>query len=349
MARKKQPRTTKKARAMADQAAALAEYAGTALVAAEQLGIKAKAVERFPLDDDERATVAQLPALAAKLKKKLAKNDDLFTVAEVASMVMTAAESFVDAEPKRQVALLVVAKKLMDCLQANIARSNLRPAKRTKASRVSPDDAVYQFKITLLESHPPIWRRIQVRDCTLDKLHELIQTAMGWTNSHLHHFKVKDQLYGDPDLMQENFEGMDYKDSTTTKISDILPRTGRRFRLQYEYDFGDSWHHEVLFEGVVRADPKAKYPLCLEGARGLPAGGLRRHLGLPRLRGGHPEPRPRAARGVAGVGWRQLRPRRVRSGEGDQGDEEGPAGLEEHGGVVSRMNQTTSFTWGYSG
>jgi hypothetical protein len=129
---------------------------------------------------------------------------------------------------------------------------------------------VYQFKITLQESHPPIWRRIQVEDCTLDKLHEHIQTAMGWTNSHLHHFKLKDQLYGDPMLLQENFEDMEYEDSTTTKISDILPKTGKRFRLQYEYDFGDSWYHEFVFEGIVRADPKVKYPLCLEGARACP-------------------------------------------------------------------------------
>jgi hypothetical protein len=105
------------------------------------------------------------------------------------------------------------------------------PARATKAK---PADTVYQFKITLLESHPPIWRRIQVQDCTLDKLHEHIQTAMGWTNSHLHHFRIGEQLYGDPDLMQENFEDMEYQDSTATKVSDVLPRTGRRFRFQYE-------------------------------------------------------------------------------------------------------------------
>jgi hypothetical protein len=58
--------------------------------------------------------------------------------------------------------------------------------------------------------------------------------------------------------MQEKFEDMEYKDSTTTKICDILPKTGRRFQFQYEYDFGDSWYHEVLFEGVVLADPKVK-------------------------------------------------------------------------------------------
>ncbi len=267
MARKKQTRTTKKTKAIADQGVALAEYAATALVAAEQLGIKAKAVEEFPLSEEERTAVAHLPALAAKLKKKLVKTDGPYTVAEVAGMVMAIAESLVDAEPKQQVTLLLVAKKLMDCLQANITTSNLRPAKRTRAT---PADTVYQFKITLLESQPPIWRRIQVQDCTLDKLHEHIQTAMGWTNSHLHHFRIEEQLYGDPELMQENFEEMEYKDSTTTKISDILPKGGKRFRFQYEYDFGDSWYHEVLFEGVVRAESRAKYPVCLEGARACP-------------------------------------------------------------------------------
>jgi hypothetical protein len=143
-----------------------------------------------------------------------------------------------------------------------------RKAVRSKSSH--PAATVYQFKITLQESHPPIWRRVQVQDCTLDKLHEHIQTAMGWTNSHLHHFKIGEQLYGDPDLMQENFEDMDYKDSTSTRISDILPKRARRFRFQYEYDFGDSWYHEVLFEGVVQADPKVKYPLCVEGERACP-------------------------------------------------------------------------------
>lgn len=131
-------------------------------------------------------------------------------------------------------------------------------------------ERVYQFKITLKDSQPPIWRRIQIKDCTLDKLHERIQTAMGWTNSHLHHFKVGDQFYGDPLLMEENFEEFGYKDSTTTKISQILPRSGQRFRFEYEYDFGDSWWHEVLFEGCLRAEPGVRYPVCVEGERACP-------------------------------------------------------------------------------
>jgi Plasmid pRiA4b ORF-3-like protein len=131
-------------------------------------------------------------------------------------------------------------------------------------------DAVFQFKITLMDSQPPIWRRIQVKDCTLDKLHEHIQTAMGWTNSHLHQFRIGEQRYADPMLMEEDFEEFGYEDSTSTKLSDILPKTDTRFRFVYEYDFGDSWHHEVLFEGRPAIEPKVTYPLCLEGARACP-------------------------------------------------------------------------------
>ena len=98
-----------------------------------------------------------------------------------------------------------------------------------KKTAVPPE--IYQLKVTLREIKPPIWRRIQVRDCTLDKLHERIQTAMGWTNSHLHHFQVNDVLYGDPWLLDENFAEMNYKDSRTTMLSKILPKSGQRFQF----------------------------------------------------------------------------------------------------------------------
>src|SRR6202790_4722053 len=70
--------------------------------------------------------------------------------------------------------------------------------------------------------------------------------------------------------MQENLEEFGYLGSTPTRTSGILPKTGKRFRFLYEYDFGHSLDHEVLFEGVVRAESKVKYPLCLEGARACP-------------------------------------------------------------------------------
>ena len=131
-------------------------------------------------------------------------------------------------------------------------------------------ERLYQFKITLLEITPPIWRRIQVRNCTLDKLHERIQTAMGWTNSHLYQFKINGERYGDPQLIDEPSDDYYCVDSTVTKISDILPKSGERFVFKYEYDFGDSWHHEILFEGCLPTIKGTGYPVCIEGERACP-------------------------------------------------------------------------------
>ena len=131
-------------------------------------------------------------------------------------------------------------------------------------------EPVYQFKITLPGTHPLVWRRIQVKDGTLDRLHEYIQTAMGWTNSHLHYFKIGEHLYGDPMLMEDHMEGKDYRDSTTTILSDILPTSGKRFRVVYQYDFGDNWEHEILFQGCRSAESYRRYPVCLDGQRACP-------------------------------------------------------------------------------
>ena len=129
---------------------------------------------------------------------------------------------------------------------------------------------LYQFKITLRAIRPPIWRRIQVKNCTLDKLHEHIQTAMGWTNSHSHCFEIEGKPFGDPLLMKEDFGQMNFGDSTRTMIREALPRGGKRFQFEYEYDFGDSWVHDVLFEGCLRAEQGVRYPLCVEGERACP-------------------------------------------------------------------------------
>ena len=137
-------------------------------------------------------------------------------------------------------------------------------------AKISAKERLYQLKITLKDLKPVIWRRIQVRDCTLDKLHDHIQTAMGWTNSHLHHFRINDKLYGDPWLMEEDFGALGYVNSRITRLNAVIPKSGRRFHFEYEYDFGDSWWHEVLFEGCLRADPAVRYPLCLEGERACP-------------------------------------------------------------------------------
>jgi hypothetical protein len=214
------------------------------------------------LTQAQRKAVAEIvPGFAARLKPDERNQRTIqFTLAELKTLQKKVAAAFRRA---RTAPVRNSLSHVTDVLAQALDRS--RGLSATPAA-----DRVYQFKITLLDTHPPIWRHIQVKDCTLDKLHEHIQTAMGWTNSHLHHFRIGEQLYGDPLLMQENFEDLGYKDSTTTKLTDILPKNGKRRRFEYEYDFGDGWQHEVLFEGCVQAEREKRYPVCIEGARACP-------------------------------------------------------------------------------
>ena len=273
---KEPPRTVKfdaakKAQVLAKNAVQLAEFAATALIAAESLGIKTKPLEHFTLSPAQREVLLSIPDISKPIKNKLAKEKASFTVAEVASMTMALAEVSIDDDPRKQIAVLLVAKHLTDRLQAGISGLGEEKLRKAKEPRTKADPStVYQFKITLLGSKPQIWRRIQFADCTLDKLHEHIQTAMGWTNSHLHHFRIGKQHYGDPMLMEEDMGQLNYKDSTYTRISRLLPKSGKRFSFTYEYDFGDGWEHEILFEGSPKKEPGTKYPLCLEGDRACP-------------------------------------------------------------------------------
>jgi hypothetical protein len=137
-----------------------------------------------------------------------------------------------------------------------------------KRKAVCKSGSIYQLKITLKGSDPPIWRRIQVPDCTLGELHEILQVVMGWENSHLHQFDIRGKRYGVTDD-----EGSDWdeevKDEEKMSIS-LVAKTGRKVRFSYEYDFGDDWQHEVLVEKIVDPGPRVAYPRCIEGARACP-------------------------------------------------------------------------------
>ncbi len=149
------------------------------------------------------------------------------------------------------------------------------PADRTAAAVQEPISTstsrrLFQFKITLRGTEPVIWRRIQVLDDTLDKLHEHVQTAMGWTNSHLHHFFIQGRRCGDPELLEDGLEPFTGLDSTKTLISALLPADSAPISFEYHYDFGDSWVHDVHFEGSPPPQPGVAYPKCLEGERACP-------------------------------------------------------------------------------
>ncbi|MCY7284275.1 MAG: plasmid pRiA4b ORF-3 family protein [Cyanobacteria bacterium CAN_BIN43] len=132
----------------------------------------------------------------------------------------------------------------------------------------STSSKIYQLKITLKDIRPPIWRRVQVRsDSTLAQLHWVIQSSMGWTNSHLHSFNIQGTEYGVP-MPEFAVDGMTVSDEQTVKLSKVIP--GEKFKFSYVYDFGDSWEHEILIEKVLEVDPTFDYPNCITGKRACP-------------------------------------------------------------------------------
>ena len=134
------------------------------------------------------------------------------------------------------------------------------------APRKPDESPVFQLKITLQESKPPIWRRIQVRgSTTLSKLHQILQTVMGWTDSHLHQFIVDGVYYGIPD---PDWSDLEIKSERRVKLGQIV--TAGKDRFVYEYDFGDSWEHVIVVEKVLPAEPGVRYPTCLAGKRACP-------------------------------------------------------------------------------
>jgi len=126
---------------------------------------------------------------------------------------------------------------------------------------------LYRLYVFLLDIAPPIWRRIELSsDTSLAQLHKVLQAAMGWQDYHLHEFEVGEQRYGVPDI-DYDLPGEVIKDSTV-KLSRALPRKGSS--LLYSYDFGDGWAHSVVLEDIVPAEPDAKYPRVVDGARACP-------------------------------------------------------------------------------
>jgi hypothetical protein len=165
----------------------------------------------------------------------------------------------------------------MDWFAAHLERmlASLEKAKAAKPRSRSPRartkkparaaGPIYQLKVTLRHSKPPIWRRLLVPAGTkLSTLHDVLQAAMGWTDSHLHMFRAGDVEYGVPSE-DDWTEVLDERKST---LADVLP--GAKSKMVYEYDFGDGWEHDIVVEKVLDAEPGATFPVCVTGRRACP-------------------------------------------------------------------------------
>lgn len=125
--------------------------------------------------------------------------------------------------------------------------------------------SIYQIKISLIGAKPPIWRTVLVSsDLGLGAFHDVIQAAMGWTDSHLHQFFDNEKSYGIPD---DDFE-LETEDEADYKLSQLLKK--EKETLTYEYDFGDSWEHKILLEKILPFDTHTVLPVCIKGKRACP-------------------------------------------------------------------------------
>jgi hypothetical protein len=126
---------------------------------------------------------------------------------------------------------------------------------------------VYQLKVTLKHVRPPVWRRLLVpSDIRLDKLHLVLQRAMGWHNSHLHEFSLGDRRIGGRSPIDHR-EDADLEDEREVRLNELV---GPGQALHYEYDFGDGWRHKVSVEKVLEPSPSHASPQCVGGARACP-------------------------------------------------------------------------------
>ena len=124
---------------------------------------------------------------------------------------------------------------------------------------------VFQLRIRLEEIDPPVWRRVLVPGgAKLSKLHDIFQAAMGWTNSHLHSFTIDGKLYGThiDDYPEDELDESEY--------TVLVALRGSLKPFVYEYDFGDSWAHEVVVEDLTWSPYALKHGVCLDGEGACP-------------------------------------------------------------------------------
>lgn len=131
---------------------------------------------------------------------------------------------------------------------------------------------IYQLELKLAGTEPAVWRRLQVRgDMSLDLLHAVIQTTMGWTNSHLHCFFAGRERFSDPTINGEPefLDEVPDLDERKIKLDEAAPLENTR--LIYKYDYGDCWHHTVTVEAIGWSNDGSKpLALCIAGARACP-------------------------------------------------------------------------------
>lgn len=140
-----------------------------------------------------------------------------------------------------------------------------RYALRRLRGMAQPGDPLLEVRITLADvDSPRVWRKVLIPAAyPLNRVHAIIQAAMGWEGYHLHAFRVGDVGYAPPDPS----DGLGYLDETKFRLADLAAAADR---IEYEYDFGDGWEHEILIEARTVAVDDGVYPACIAGGGACP-------------------------------------------------------------------------------
>ena len=126
------------------------------------------------------------------------------------------------------------------------------------------NEPIARIRIELQDIEPRVWRRVDVPlSSTLLALHDIVQIAFSWTDSHLFEFEVGERIYGEPenDLFGERRV---YK-AASVRLKTVIDRGIERFL--YVYDFGDDWRHDLYIEEVRAGEPDVDYPAFVDGER----------------------------------------------------------------------------------
>lgn len=138
----------------------------------------------------------------------------------------------------------------------------------TRNRKAKTQLCVYELRITLGDIRPPIWPLVQVPDTLpLSRVHDAIQTVIGWTDSHLHRFKKDGKNRGVPE--EDEGDGAETIDDSRTTIGAVLTTPGDSMLYVYVYDYGDNRRHDVTLEKILPALGMVR-PVCLAGERHCP-------------------------------------------------------------------------------
>lgn len=133
--------------------------------------------------------------------------------------------------------------------------------KETKTKEKNQKYKYYEIKVCIKNTHPPVWRRLQIPSgITFGELNAIIQIAFDWGGYHLYEFTAGRTCIGIPDEDSKLY-GKEISNAKKTLIDNYVKQYPK---IEYIYDFGDYWVHEITIEKIVETDIKLEKPICIK-------------------------------------------------------------------------------------